>query len=203
MKRLFKGGRREEWRPKYLSSSSSYNLPPLPRVSFTRCLEEGELHQVLRGLPDSPFDRIIYHCWGKLTPPQVPLMFELHRVTAGPVVLFHHQEGKAAKRYRRAMRLVGFKRNLALGRDSISVWGPTDDFKMPRCKTKVPLEAQSKRFYRSLLRGSKHVLEVFPECEAVGEAAVANGTPVTFFLLGEGSDKALVEKLGGTFDVVQ
>jgi hypothetical protein len=130
-------------------------------------------------------------------------MFELHRVTSGPVILFHHTSGKVSKRYRRAMRLVGFRRDVTLGRDPISVWGPTDDFKMPRCKTRVPLEAQSKRFYRSLLQGSKHVLEVFPECEAVGETAVANGIPVTFFLLGEGSDKALVEKLGGTFDVVQ
>lgn len=130
-------------------------------------------------------------------------MFELHRVVGGPVILFHHRGGKSSKRYRKAMSLVGFKRNLALGRDPISVWGPTEGFKLPRCKTEIPLEAQSKRFYRSLLRGSKHVLEVFPERGAVGEAAVANGTPVTFFLLGEGSDKSIVEKLGGSFDVVQ
>jgi hypothetical protein len=130
-------------------------------------------------------------------------MFELHRLTSGPIFLFHHRTGKAAKRYRKAMSLVGFKRELSMGRNPISVWGPVGEFKMPRCKTEVPLEAQSKRFYRSLLCGSKHVLEVFPEYEAVGEAAVGAGIPVTFFLLGEGSDKALVEKLGGTFDVVQ
>ena len=78
----------------------------------------------------------------------------------------------------------------------------TEGFKLPRCKTEVPLEAQPKRFYRSLLRGSTRVLEVFPHCDAVGKAAVANGTPLTIFLLGEGNDKSIVEALGGTFDVV-
>lgn len=187
----------------YLSSSSRYNLPGLPALSFLRCVDEGQLATVFRGLPDHPFDRIIYHCRGTLMAPEVPLMFEMHRVASGPVVLFHHKLGKSAKRYRQAMRLVGFHRSTDWESEPVSVWGLTEGFEPRRCKTGVSLEAQPKRFYRSLLRGSTRVLEVFPHCDAVGKAAVANGIPLTLFLLGEGSDKSLVEALGGTFDVVQ
>ena len=150
MKRLFKGGPREEaWSPKYLSRHSAYNLPSLPRMTFMRALEVDQAHHIFRTIPDTPFDRIVYHCWGKLTAPEVPLMYEMHRVVAGPIILFHHKLGKKAKRYHTAMRLVGFSRSTQLPTSSpISIWWARDheekssdkEFKPPRCKTKVLLE---------------------------------------------------------------
>ncbi len=165
-----------------------------------------------QGLPNLPFDRVIIHCYQAPTPHHIALIYELRRVVVpdeSVILLFHHRcryKGeKGAKRWRNAMRLMGFS-SCQKPNDFISVWNGSSDFKMPRCKTERSLEEQPPRFYQALLRDTKRVLEIFPQVGTVSKKALALGIPVTIFLSGSDDDdekdrhpSSLVKRLGGQF----
>lgn len=183
-------------------SISNYNFSNLPPITVVHSRENRSLPNTLRSLPTLPFDRVVIHCYQTPTPEYVALLYELRRVVVpdeSVVLLFHHKGGKDAKRWRNAMRLMGFPSRSSDG--FVSVWsGGPDDFEPPRCKTERSLEEQTSRFYRALLRDVKRLLEVFPRVGSVSQKALALGIPVTVFISGRDENAlSLIKRLGGQF----
>ena len=203
MKRLFK---RKEKDPELAGCWGiyNYNFSHLPRITLVRS-EEDQLPDSMRSLPTLPFDRVVIHCRTSPTPSQVSMLYELRRIVVlgeSLLFLFHHRGGKIEKRWRNALRLMGFTPRSSDG--FVSVWEGDSNFKTPRCKTEVPLEEQPKRFYRRLLKGSKRVLEVFPRVGAISKVALSLGIPVTVFTRGEdGCPTSLSKILEASFHELQ
>lgn len=181
-------------------SIATYNFSHLPRLVTIHCADNEYVSTFFQSLPDLPFDLVILHAYGSPDPHQIALLYELRSVVSleeSTVLVFHHDQGNAAKKWRLGLRLTGFPKQES-GEKRVSVWGAPNDYQLPRCKTKKSLEGQHSTFYQALLGGTKRLLEVFPQAARASKEALALGIPVTVFTSGRSKKiRSLVKSFGG------
>ncbi len=179
-------------KPLFSMASQGGKLPNLPPYRIITASEPSYLPLTAETFLDNSYDLVVYHARYSPKPAELGLIYQLPRISAKRLLVFHHSNGKKIKRYHMMLRIAGLK-GTKCGR--MSTW--LGSKKLPQCKEDKSLERQSKRFYKELLGKPKRLLEILPKHGNLSRYAMQRQIPVTVLVLGQKTSYRIEQILRG------